>query len=115
MDSHSIVKDLIAAVEAKDAERFASLMTEDAKLRFGNSPPVHGRANIATFCAELFAKIQSMEHEIVSIDNANAMIVWQGIATHRRVDGTSSTFPHCNLVTVEGGKVKEYLVYADNR
>mmetsp|Transcript_106 Transcript_106/g.240 ORF Transcript_106/g.240 Transcript_106/m.240 type:complete len:130 (-) Transcript_106:119-508(-) len=113
-DSIALVDELITHMTAKDAGKFVTLLTEDATFHVGNNPAIHGRDNIRKFCTTFFDRVSSMKHEVLSVENTPTSICWKGIDTYHRSDGSTERFPHCNVLLMEGGKVKEFLLYANN-
>ena len=53
---------LFSAIDAKDAERFASFIVEDGEFRFGSAPVVKGRDGIAQAVSAFFDSIDGLSH-----------------------------------------------------
>jgi uncharacterized protein (TIGR02246 family) len=107
------IEDLFAAIDAKDADRFVSFITEDGAFVFGNAPPATGRAAIRDVVAGFFASIRGLSHDVrdVSIDGDR---VWsRGIVTYVRHDASSLTVPFCNYFEMRDGGVHHYQIYVD--
>ncbi|MFC5219651.1 nuclear transport factor 2 family protein [Streptomyces coerulescens] len=66
-DRDKMVRDMCAAVDAHEFERFGSYFTDTAYYRFGNSAPVHGRAAIVAATAGAVASIPPVRHHIDQI------------------------------------------------
>jgi uncharacterized protein (TIGR02246 family) len=105
--------DLFAAIDAKDAERFASHIAEDGVFLFGNAPPVAGRAAIRDVVAGFFGSIRALTHRVddVSVD---AERVWsRGLVTYVRHDGSQLAVPFCNCFDMQGERVRRYQIFVD--
>ena len=114
MTSNEFVTRIIEALESKDALKVAALMTNDATLRFGNKPAVHGHETIIQFYATIFDLLISCKYDDTIVEEGANFILWQGVSTYHRNDGVVVTFPFCSVIRKEGDKMKEFLTYADN-
>jgi uncharacterized protein (TIGR02246 family) len=105
--------DLFAAIDAQDAERFASFIADDGVFLFGNAPPVEGRAAIRDAVAGFFASIRGLTHRVddVSVDGT---LVWsRGLVTYVRHDGSELAVPFCNCFEVQGERIRRYQIFVD--
>jgi len=105
--------DLFAAIDGKDAERFASFVTEDGAFLFANSPAVAGRAAIRDAVAGFFASIRSLSHEVHGVTVDGDRIWSRGVVTYVRHDGSSLAVPFCNYFEMRDGRVHHYQIYVD--
>ena len=104
---------LFEAIDARDAERFASFIATDATFRFGNAPAVTGRAAIRDAVAGFFASIRGLSHQVQSVAEEGAHVWSRGIVTYVRHDGSSLTAPFCNYFEMGNGGVRHYQIYVD--
>jgi ketosteroid isomerase-like protein len=105
--------DLFEAIDAKDAERFASFIAADATFRFGNAPAVTGRPAIREAVAGFFASIRGLSHELQSVAQEGSQVWSRGTVTYLRHDGSSLAAPFCNYFEMGDGGVRHYQIYVD--
>lgn len=104
---------LFAAIDGKDAERFASFVAPDGVFLFGNAPPVAGRSAIRDAVAGFFASIRGLTHRVddVSVDGP---LVWsRGLVTYVRHDGSQLAVPFCNCFEMRGDLIARYQIFVD--
>ncbi len=104
---------LFAAIDAKDAGRFAALLHEDATFQFGNAPAVRGRDAIAESVRGFFASIAAVEHSISEVWQPSGTLICHGHVTYTRHSGSVLSVPFANILSIDGGCVREYRIYAD--
>lgn len=107
------VRDVFAAVDAKDAARFVSFLSEDAIFRFANNPAASGRSAIQGAVSAFFASIHSCSHELLRFWPGATACAVQGAVTYIRLDGQRVTLPFANVFVMRGALIAEYLVYVD--
>ena len=104
---------LFGAIDAADATAFCSYLTEDAVFRFGNAPPVRGRAAIEQAVRQFFASIRRSRHQVGRVWPAAEAVALEGIVTYTRLDGTEITLPFADTFVLRGDLVAEYYIYVD--
>ncbi len=105
--------DLFAAIDRGDAEAFAAFLSADARFRFGNAEPIHGRAAIRDAVAGFFGAIAGAQHTLEdSWDTGNA-VVCHGTVRYTRRDGSTLVVPFANVMKMEGERIGEYLIFVD--
>lgn len=101
-------------VDAMDAEGLGALLAEDARMVFGNAPPLVGRAAILSDCLTFAAAIQRLEHRVLRHWVVGADTVAEARATYTRLDGSSVTIPVVSIWTARAdGLISHYRVYYD--
>ncbi|HIH05421.1 TPA: nuclear transport factor 2 family protein [Candidatus Woesearchaeota archaeon] len=105
--------DLFRAIDRMDSRAFAGFLAEDAVFRFGNMPEVKGRGAITTAVEQFFSSIRGLRHRILHAWEQGSHVIVQGEVTYTRKDGKVLTLPFANIFVMEGGKAREYLIYAD--
>jgi ketosteroid isomerase-like protein len=105
--------ELFKAIDAKDAERFASFLAADGTFLFGNAPPVTGRPAIREAVAGFFASIRALSHEVQGVAQESSHVWSRGVVTYVRHDGSSLTAPFCNYFEMGDGGVRHYQIYVD--
>lgn len=109
-----MLDELFSAIDAMDADRFAGFLAPDCAFRFGNLPPVEGRAAVREFVAGFFGALGGIRHELVERIDAPGRIAMHGVVTYTRKDGSTLSVPFANVFRLRGGKVGDYLVFIDN-
>ncbi len=104
---------LFQAIDSSDAAAFAEHLDEQAVFRFGNAPPVIGRAAIREAVAAFFGAVRSLSHRVEESWSAGDAVICRGDVTYTRHDGSSLTLPFANIFKLRGGLIGEYLIYAD--
>jgi ketosteroid isomerase-like protein len=107
------VANVFAVVDAGDARRFAGFFTEDGAFRFGNAPPVVGRAAIEAAVAGFFGSIRSCRHRLLRFWEADGRCAMDGEVTYLRLDGRELTLPFANVFVLREGRIAQYLVFVD--
>lgn len=106
-------EDLFAAIDTRDAGRFAALLHRDAVFQFGNAPRVHGREAIRETVAGFFMSIAAVHHDLAGVWQPAGALICHGDVTYTRHDDSTLTVPFANVLSLEGGKARDYRVYAD--
>lgn len=104
---------LFASIDARDAGRFVEFLADDARFRFGNLPAVAGRAAIRATVAEFFAGIAACRHQLHAVWSPPGHAIVQGEVAYTRLDGGVVTVPFVNVLGLDGGLVRDYLIYVD--
>jgi hypothetical protein len=107
------IEDLLASIDAMNAEKFVSFMTEDGEFRYGSSDPVIGKKAIEEYVGHFFGMFQGLRHRpIGSWSHPDAVFV-QGEVTYIKHDGSDVTLPFLNCLKMRDDKIREYLIYID--
>lgn len=110
----TVVQDVFQAVDAKDADAFASYLTPDVVFRYGNSPIVTGRDAARQAVAQFFGAIKALRHELLQVWTQDDMAFCQGEVSYVRHDGSNAgPFPFFNLFKLRVERIAEYLIYVD--
>ena len=107
------LRSLFGTIDAADATGFCAYLTEDAVFRFGNAPPVQGRAAIERAVRHFFASIQHSRHEVVRVWPAADAVALEGAVTYTRLDGSQITLPFADTLVLRGDRIAEYFIYID--
>ena len=114
MTTPAWVERLFQALDAFDADTFASFLAEDAIFVFGNAEPVKGKTTIRDAVATFFAKIAVIRHELIETWTISDGIICRGIVTYTRHSGTQLQVPFANVFKLEDERIRDYLIYVDN-
>ena len=107
------VHDLFAAIDAMQADRFATFLTEDARFTFGNSASVIGRVAIRDAVAAFFGTIKGLRHEITGAWEVGETVICQLAITYTRHDTRVVTIPAANIFSMRDARVQDYRIYID--
>lgn len=107
------IDELFAAVDAKDAARFAAFLIEDCVFLFANQPAVAGRAAVRDAVAAFFASIRGLSHEVREATTDGDSVWSRGLVTYVRHDGSSLTVPFATHFTVRDTRIARYQIYVD--
>jgi ketosteroid isomerase-like protein len=107
------LESLFDVIDAADVTGFGAYLTEDALLRFGNAPPVHGRAAIEQTVRHFFASIRRSRHRIERVWPGADAIALDGLVTYTRLDGSEITLPFADTLVLREDRIAQYLIYID--
>jgi ketosteroid isomerase-like protein len=114
MERAADLEAVFAAIDERDAARFAAFLAEDAEFCFGNGDPVRGRAAIEAYCASFFAALGGLAHRIEAAWVVTGGLACHGTVCYRRRDRSELTVPFANVFYTSGGRIDRYLIFVDN-
>ena len=109
----STATELLADVDRMDAKAFASYLSADCLLRFGNADEVHGREAIEAAIAGFFTTIKGLSHEIVGEWEHDQTTVIQFETTYIRLDDRQVTVPAVTIYRRGEELIDDYRIYVD--
>ena len=109
----ALLKDLFAAIDACDSDRFVGYLTPGAEFRYGSAPAVVGREAIREAVAGFFSTIAGLSHTLNFTISDGDALVCEGEVTYTRQDGSKVTLPFANVLRVEDGLFSTYRIYID--
>jgi ketosteroid isomerase-like protein len=109
-----MLDDLFAAIDARDADRFAAFLAPSCSFRFGNLPVVEGRAAVRDFVAGFLGALGGIRHEVIERFEAPGRVAIHGFVTYTRADGSTLRVPFANVFHLEDGLITGYLIFVDN-
>ena len=109
----SSTTDLFVDIDRMDAHAFASHLSEDCRLRFGNADPVAGRSAIEAAIAGFFGTIKGLSHAIVHQWNTGDTTIIQSEVTYARLDERHVTIPVVTIYRHGDGLIDDYRIFAD--
>jgi ketosteroid isomerase-like protein len=107
------IEGLFRAIDNKDADAMAAYLAEDASFRFGNGPPVHGREAIREAVDQFFSAVAALRHRLHDIWNQPQALICSGEVTYTRHDASELSVPFANILKLDGGLIREYVIYVD--
>lgn len=112
-DASLWLRQLFAAIDARDAARFVSFLAEDATFTLGNQPALRGRTAIRAAVQAFFASIMGCRHEVLRSWGRPDSVVCHGRVTYTRADDKQVTVPFANVMVMRGELVADYLIFVD--
>jgi ketosteroid isomerase-like protein len=113
MDRDSWIRDLFRCVDAKDSDGWIEFLAPDARFRFGNAAVVEGRTAIHEAITAFFASISELRHDLVDVWHHPDTVICRGEVIYTRLDGSTLSIPFVNVLKLDGGLIRDYLVYVD--
>lgn len=107
------IESLFNDIDKMDADRFAEYLDEDVSFRFGNAPAVTGKKAVRDAVDGFFKSIKGIRHTKLRMWLHPDSVLYQGIVTYTRHDGSEVTLPYLNLFLLNGEKIKDYMIYID--
>jgi ketosteroid isomerase-like protein len=107
------ISQLFEAIDAKDADAFASFLTETAVFRYGSQQAVQGKEAIRGYVSAFFGSVEALRHQVIDTWEREDSMVCQGVVTYTRGDGRDVSVPFTNILRFEGDLIRDYLVYVD--
>lgn len=109
-----LIRDLFAAVDARDPQRVGGLVTDHVRFRFGSADSIAGKAALIVASREFSAAIADIHHELTNLwEPEPGTVVTELQVTYRRHDGSELTLPCCNIFRVRDGLIDDYRIYMD--
>ncbi|MAG77172.1 MAG: hypothetical protein CL811_10485 [Colwelliaceae bacterium] len=114
MNKHDLIVDLYKnAVDKKDANYLAKLLTENVRFRIGNHDEIVGLYKVIDANKSFFKTIEAMSHTIEKIVVEDDYSVCHGRVDYIRLDGSRTSSMFATMLKHEGDKISDYLVFAD--
>ena len=105
---------LFADIDRKDADLWATYLSEDAVLRFGNGDPVVGRDAARDALAAFYDTIAGLRHEEVERWETPTATIVEAMVTYTRMDGSEVTLPVVTIYrTNDEDLIDDYQVFID--
>jgi ketosteroid isomerase-like protein len=114
MDTPPWVTTLFHALDAFDADTFASFLTDDAIFVFGNAEPVRNKPAIRDVVAGFFTSINAIRHDLRETWTLPQIVICRGTVTYTRHNGSQLRVPFANIFKLQNGLIHDYLIYVDN-
>lgn len=106
--------EILATIDAMDADAFVAHLTPDVRFRFGNGDAIHGREAVKGAVALFWTTIGGLKHHVqqqweVDGDTTVARIDVE----YLRRDGQSVTVPNVDILRWEGDQVADWEIVID--
>lgn len=105
---------VFSTVDSTDVGAFVDLLSDDARVTFGNAEPLVGGAAVGEGLAAFYASIGGLRHEIVEELTADATTLVESRVTYTRLDGGVVTLPAATVIhRTDTGHIDQYRIYFD--
>ena len=112
-EAQTTTADLFADIDRMDAHAFASHLSEDCRLRFGNAEPVAGRSAIEAAIAGFFGTIKGLSHDIVHQWDVGDTTIIESEVTYTRLDERQVTVPVVTIYRRGDELIDDYRIFID--
>lgn len=107
------IVELFRTIDRRDADGFMHFLSAAPLFQFGNAPPVEGREAVHAAVAGFFAAIAGIEHRLSGSWQVDDAAFSHGRVAYRRHDGSLLEVPFATVFGLEGGRIREYRIFAD--
>lgn len=104
---------IFAAFDAKDVPTLVAAVTDDVRLRLGNSEPAEGKPAFAEGVQTFVDSVAGFRHHVLNVWSEGDVVIAELEVDYIRHDGKELTLPCCNVFRVRNGLVADYRVYMD--
>ena len=104
---------MCVALDSGEVDRYVSHFTEDARFRFGNSPPVYGRDEVGAAARSALDLVTAIRHSIVGVWRQGDVVIAEFSIDFTRPDGDVVTLPCASIMRFDGAQVRDYRVSMD--
>jgi limonene-1,2-epoxide hydrolase len=104
---------LFEDIDSMQPERFSAHLAEDVRMRFGNAPPVTGRAAVHDVWAGFCTSVAGVRHDVVEQWDEGAATIVEADVTYTRLDGSTVTVPVVTIYRSGGELIDDYRVFID--
>jgi hypothetical protein len=112
--SHELTQRIFAAVDTMKPDALTELITEDARLVFGNTDPLVGRDAITTGLQAFYSTIKGLRHRIINQWYIGADTVVETEVTYHRLDDRTVCLPVVSIWHArEDALIDDYRVFFD--
>ena len=81
----------LAALDAKDIDRYAGFLADDVSIQFNNAPAVDGKAAVVAMLGGYWQSFKSIEHDLTNIYGSDRAYVLEALNHYERHDGKKVT------------------------
>jgi ketosteroid isomerase-like protein len=107
------IRRVFATFDAKDVLTLAAFVTDDVRLRLGNSDMVQGKSSFISAVNEFLASVGGVQHHVLNVWSDAPAVVVEFDVHYTRLDGRKITIPCCNVFQIRDGLISEYHSYLD--
>lgn len=106
--------DYLAAMDAKDVERYGEFLADDCVMIFNNEEPTAGRRAIVERLTAYWQSFGSIEHDLLNIYGDEHAFTLEALNIYKRLDGKEVTCRAVAFTDRNGdGLVTSVRLYSD--
>ena len=106
--------DYLAALDAKDLNRYGAFLAEGCEMRMNNADPVRGKAAVLAALKSYWASFGTLEHEPLNIYGTDDAFMLEALNHYTRGDGGRVTLRAVALTDRDAaGLVTSFRLYTD--
>lgn len=113
LQANQLVTSLYKAVDNKDLGYLDTVLAEHLNFRIGNFETITDKPTALDANKQFFNSIGSMKHSIDKVWSINQEVICSGVVNYVRLDGSELCAFFSTQLTLVGGKITDYFVYAD--
>ena len=113
LDHEQMVRDMCAAADSGDAERFGSYFADTACYRFANAEPLHGRESIVASTAGTVAALPTLRHRVDQVARIGDQLFCRFTIETTAPDGRELALPCVTVIELAGRQIVDYRVHMD--
>lgn len=107
------LRELFAAIDATDTDKFLTFLAPSAVFRFGAAAPAQGHAEIGAAVSGFFTSIAGVRHELTNVISDGERWVCEGTVSYTRHDGSGISLPFANIFEFDGELISGYRIYIE--
>jgi ketosteroid isomerase-like protein len=104
---------VFAAFDAKDVATLASLVSDDVRIRLGNTEEARGKPAFVEAAQAFVASVAAFHHQVLNVWRDGDVLIVQLDVRYTRHDGSEVTLPCCNVFRLGDGLLIDYRSYMD--
>jgi ketosteroid isomerase-like protein len=105
---------ILTDIERMDAHAWASHLSPDAVMRFGNSDPVYGRDGCRDALIAFWGQIDGLRHDVIEQWEHGPATIVEAVCTCTRTDGHEVSLPVVTIYRTDSQDlISDYRVYID--
>lgn len=108
-----MVREMCAAVDAGEAERFAAWFADGATYRFGNGDVMVGRNAVAAATAGAAQSLPWVRHTVDQVAELGDQLFCRFTIATAAPDGTEVSMPCVTVIQMAGDTIVDYRVHMD--
>ena len=113
-DAYALYRDYLAALDAKDLDRYGAFLADDCTMQFNNAPAVHGKEAVLAALAQYWGTFGTLEHDLLNIYGTDSAFMLEALNHYTRLDGRAVTLRAVALTDRDpSGQVSAFRLYTD--
>ena len=107
-------RDYLAALDAKDLDRYGTFLAENCTMQFNNAPSVQGKLAVLAALAGYWKTFGTLEHDLLNLYGSDSAFMLEALNHYTRLDGRPVTLRAVALTDRDhSGKVSSFRLYTD--